>query len=462
MDRLAAKRSSRRSPAPDTQLGLRLKQLRLSKGLTQTELAGDRFSKEYLSQIERGKTRPTAETIAWLAARLGVDVEQLANGVPTDLHRQVEAALAVGDAYLQKHDYAPASEEYARAKQLVTGANFPELEVRALLGEAHTRVVLGDAKVGLELAGAAREIVENPEHKGRFTDLDLAEVMHYMGVSRYMLGSVTTALGFFNEALRLAARQERQDRREDRPSTPRLELTIRVLHYRSRCYRHRRDYDAARVDINRAIDLSALIEDESRLGDLYFQASLVAYKEGRWVKARSLAIQAKECLERASREGEIGKLLNNLGGLNLLLGNPDAAEKYLTEAFAKALEVDDSGDAGQAISSLARVNLDRKDYPKAAEQALVALTFLRGRTDFLVETAMAQITLGRALLNLNRLSLAERVLSLAADTFERGESKSHRALAWVAQGELAETRGDAREAARLYRKAADELQDENF
>ena len=52
-------------------LGERLRQLRVAAGLTQSELAGERFSKEYVSQIERGKTRPTTETIEWLAVRLG-------------------------------------------------------------------------------------------------------------------------------------------------------------------------------------------------------------------------------------------------------------------------------------------------------------------------------------------------------------------------------------------------------
>jgi DNA-binding XRE family transcriptional regulator len=37
-----------------TGLGARLRQLRIAAGLTQSELAGDRFSKEYVSQIERG------------------------------------------------------------------------------------------------------------------------------------------------------------------------------------------------------------------------------------------------------------------------------------------------------------------------------------------------------------------------------------------------------------------------
>ena len=58
-------------------VGERVRALRVAAGLTQTELAGDRFSKEYVSQIERGKTRPTADTIAWLADRLGVDEQFL-------------------------------------------------------------------------------------------------------------------------------------------------------------------------------------------------------------------------------------------------------------------------------------------------------------------------------------------------------------------------------------------------
>src|SRR5579871_4826956 len=59
--------------ARTSRLGDRLRQLRVAAGLTQSDLARDRFSKEYISQIERGKTRPTPETIEWLAAALGVD-----------------------------------------------------------------------------------------------------------------------------------------------------------------------------------------------------------------------------------------------------------------------------------------------------------------------------------------------------------------------------------------------------
>ena len=86
----AARVSTQAAPR-SPRLGERLRQLRVAAGLTQTDLAGDRFSKEYISQIERGKTRPTAETIDWLSLRLGVDAGFLASGVSADERSKAEA-----------------------------------------------------------------------------------------------------------------------------------------------------------------------------------------------------------------------------------------------------------------------------------------------------------------------------------------------------------------------------------
>src|SRR5213595_4024298 len=93
-DSTATRQHQRASAAQaGLRLGERLRQLRVAAGITQTELAGDRFSKEYVSQIERGKTRPTQETIEWIAARLGVDASFLASGVSADERARVEASL---------------------------------------------------------------------------------------------------------------------------------------------------------------------------------------------------------------------------------------------------------------------------------------------------------------------------------------------------------------------------------
>src|SRR5260370_6032739 len=117
-------------------LGERLRQLRVAAGLTQTDLAGDRFSKEYISQIERGKTRPTVETTEWLALRLGVDAGFLQSGVSADERAQAEAILARADALLEEGRLDESIEEYARALPAVLATGAPELHVHVLKGAA--------------------------------------------------------------------------------------------------------------------------------------------------------------------------------------------------------------------------------------------------------------------------------------------------------------------------------------
>src|SRR5438045_7965144 len=103
--------NTRRGTQSGNRLGERVRQLRVAAGLTQTELAGDRCSKEYVSQIERGKTRPTRETIEWLAVRLGVDAGFLANGLATDERARLDAGLSRAEALLE----VPRNEEAAEA-----------------------------------------------------------------------------------------------------------------------------------------------------------------------------------------------------------------------------------------------------------------------------------------------------------------------------------------------------------
>ena len=82
-------------------LGTRLRQLRVAAGLTQSDLAGERFSKEYVSQIERGKTRPTPQTLDWIAERLGVDSSYLETGQTWDEYAEVEAAVTRAEAAVE-------------------------------------------------------------------------------------------------------------------------------------------------------------------------------------------------------------------------------------------------------------------------------------------------------------------------------------------------------------------------
>src|SRR5262249_43574444 len=147
--------------AGTTRLGDRVRQLRVSAGLTQTELAGTRFSKEYVSQIERGKTRPTRETIEWLAQQLGVDADFLQNSVSTEERSRIETMLARAEALAEAHRCDEALEQVDDAKTavLVTGA--PDLEVRMLSVEAWARQDVGEVREALVLLARARTLAES-------------------------------------------------------------------------------------------------------------------------------------------------------------------------------------------------------------------------------------------------------------------------------------------------------------
>lgn len=55
-------------------LGQRIKQARLSQGLSQRQLCGEEITRNMLSQIESGKARPSMQTLTYLAQALGKPV----------------------------------------------------------------------------------------------------------------------------------------------------------------------------------------------------------------------------------------------------------------------------------------------------------------------------------------------------------------------------------------------------
>src|ERR1041385_1292294 len=119
MTRVSRTTPPRAAASAGVRLGERLRQLRVAAGLTQSELAGARFSKEYVSQIERGKTRPARETVEWLAEQLGVDADFLQNGVSTDERSRIETMLARAEALAQTTKSAEALEQLADVKTAV-------------------------------------------------------------------------------------------------------------------------------------------------------------------------------------------------------------------------------------------------------------------------------------------------------------------------------------------------------
>jgi tetratricopeptide (TPR) repeat protein len=303
-------------------------------------------------------------------------------------------------------------------------------------------------KAAIELLNRARMLAEAPE----FSDVDRADLFFRLAVCRYQLSSISTAVNLLNEALALAEGSE----------LPCDRLRADILGYRSRCYRRQRDLEAAREDVERALELAQALDDPGKTADTFFQASLISERMGHWVQARNYAERAKAHYEQVNDERNIGRLLNNLGGLNFQLGKPEQAVEDLKNAYRVLLERGSDAEAANVVSSLAHVHLHTGDAKTAEEEARHALSLMEDRDDFLYHVAPTQLVLGRALMEQGRLGEAEEFLRASDASAEQLESISHRAAAWMARGDLAAKRGEDGAAAKLYRQAAEALQDVRF
>jgi tetratricopeptide (TPR) repeat protein len=436
-------------PARDAaELGERVRRLRVAAGFSQTQLAAGRFSKEYVSQIERGKTRPTSETLVWLAERLGADPVFLASGVASADRYRWEAALARGEALVEQHRYDEAVREFESTLDAARALGAVDLTVRALAGQAWASQELGEVQTAIDLLLEARGLVEGP----RFSDVERADILFRLGVCRYKLSSISTSAALLDEAMLLA----------DRSNLPCDRLRAEILLWRSRCYRRQRDYLAARENVQRALELGEALQHPGTAANAYFQASLVAEREGHLGLARSYAERARACYEEIADRANVGRLLNNLGGLTFQLGRPEEAVEYLKNALRALLEQGSDIEAAHVICSLSEVNLGMGRFEEAEAEARKALELLGDRVDYLYEIGTAQLALGRSLMEQDRLDEAQDILRAADRSFEQLASASHRASAWIALGDLAHRRDDDRDAARLYRRAAEALQDVRF
>lgn len=324
----------------------------------------------------------------------------------------------------------------------------PRLTFRSQLVHGGLAQLDGRLDEALAAFRHARELAEQPG----FGDRDRAEALMRLGGCQYKRASIGQAVALLTLSLELC----------DRTLAPSDWIRAYALIWRGRCYQRQRDWEAARADIERALELATALQDDQAVAHAYFQASLLAERQGQWLLARYYAEEAQG-LYTLVRDGlNLARLTNNLGGLDFLLGRTDEAERNLQTAHALALEAGSEADAAQAMSSLAQVHMRTGRHEEAELEARVAVDLLVGRRDFLDELGNVQLVLGRALLEQGQLEEASQWFDAAELSFTELDSVSHRAAAWVAQGDLAQRAGDTAAAAALYRRAAESLQDFHF
>jgi tetratricopeptide (TPR) repeat protein len=325
---------------------------------------------------------------------------------------------------------------------------FPALVLRHRLAAAWAEMYRGELDEAAELLTHAETIVQSP----LFDAADRAEVLYRRGCVALKRTEIADATALFTRALETNARSARASSL----------LAANVLNWRSRCHRLRRDFDAAARDAEASLELATDAGNDRARANALFQASVVAERQRQWLLARFYAEQALELYRASGDTLSTARILNNIGGIDFLLGDVATAEQMLVEAAATATEAGSDADVAQATSSLAQVLLQSGRPGEARVRALTAIEMLTGRIDFIEELGNAQLVVAKSFAAEADVAAAGSWIGRAEDTFAALGSTSHLAAAWVARGDLARSTGDTAAAAELYRRAVEALQDFHF
>lgn len=137
-------------------LGTRLRAQRAAQGLTQLQVARGIMSTSQLSLLEQGKRRPSGETIAALAERLGLPVNQLCPSLTLVGRPRTECRLEQARCALRLSNYAAAER---LATQVIVSRTYAERRMQAHIVRASARdalhlpaAALTDLDVALEIA----------------------------------------------------------------------------------------------------------------------------------------------------------------------------------------------------------------------------------------------------------------------------------------------------------------------
>jgi len=380
-------------------IGARIRAARQAAGLTQQELAGDRYTKAYISALELGHAKPSMAALDYLAPRLGTTPDRLLTDnaarwtrIEADLHL---AAGRYDQAFEAFQTLASREQDTTRRGELLLGAG--EACVRLRRFEEAARV-LQEAHRLLTAAGHVADVRRVVYwQSGVHSALDDPEMARHMLLGLLTEGAVEGDDPGFDVRVRIALAQE--------------EL-VHGSPERARGYLEEAADTAGQLDVrHRAFAYDTLAKVRSAAGD--HEAA---------VRAGSVALtllrEVGYELQTASMENDMAMTFASMGAL-------DRAEELATHGIATLERLDAWSDLGHAIDTLATIRQARGDAAQALELAdrSLAIEAEHGPPD---DQLGARITRANALAALGRTEDSEAAWAAAIDVARRIPSASRR------------------------------------
>lgn len=425
-------------------LGQRIRHLRQSRGLTQSELGSQELSKSFISLLEKDRTQPSLQTLKLLARRLSVSVDSLlghsshpAEGIAQGLlvlsqeairdqrferaAKFLDMARFVGEgldevlreADLQGAELALEQRAFADAWEGLQGAIASNRSAADYWRLGRAQVLMGWLKLRQREFLAAEQVLIQALatlRKGRSgRDPARVEALIALGGTLIYMGKYSAAVRRYKEAVRSDVAQ-----REPK-------LRARGLWGIGLAFRKLGDHASARYYILQAKDVFESIEEIPDYVRVLKALGQLHYEQGNGREALRYLHRALRAAERLKMRVIHASTLTEIARVNATLNNLEDAEHFAQQAFVQAREVDDPVEVAEASWVLAKIAAERNDHPAAIHHYKQALTTFKQRK---MAAKGAEVARELGLLLRGRRAYAQAAAYLAMALQEEGKEVS--------------------------------------
>jgi transcriptional regulator with XRE-family HTH domain len=388
---------NRHEPEP---IGVRLRRLRLERGLSQRELAGPGVSYAYISRIEAGTRRPSVKALRMLARSLGVSPEYLETG--SELRDVDERELRLADAELQLRiggEPDAANEAFAVLFREANEAGDTTSAIRAEIG------------LGL-VAAQTNRVAQAAEHLQSAVDagvspLDRPDAFAVLARSYSLSGSHERAIELLEGCLDEL----------DRNDPGNVATYVRFAGYLSAALTDQGNLGRAESVLREALGKSENGDSYSRVR-LYWAAARLAEVDGHPMRALDYARRAVALLEATEDTHHLARAHLLCAWIMGLEGKSEDAVPHLEKAETLFGPSPDPVDLAQLRVEQAKVAVHKGDGATAVARALDAIDTLGDTYEAEQGSAWWALAEGQALQG--NVSEADGAFSRAIDALDAG------------------------------------------
>jgi len=372
-------------------IGSRIRRARLEMGMTQAQLAGDDFSRPYISLLENDKIRPSLKSLQMLASRLARPVSYFLEGT---LSTRSEGLLLIELAVscLRMGDPHRADSLLRRSLRLAQELADMRLKGLALKKLAWVHNQRGDLDRSRRCCEEAVLLL-----KDYGTSAEVAEALVYLGHLYYRIDDFPRATRLYTRALEYLKDAHGADE-----VAFKAQLSLGSISWSAG------DLGRALDHAQRALHLARHLDDHEMKARPLVLLSIVLRDRGRLDEALECAVEGLRSAV-ADRVETVSNLYNNLASIYALTGRRGEAKAMYRHSLAILDGTSAQHVESEAYRHLAMLELDDGNLEEASRHARRAID-CGSRSPKPSDLGCAQLVYARVLQESGNLSEARRRL----------------------------------------------------